>query len=266
MARLIFEDFGLNVVSVAIDDKGILVDVAEEKLQRFRPKFLYTIPTYHNPTAITLSQQRREQLVNLAQRYGFLIVADEVYQLLNYTDTPPPPFAAQIESGHVLSLGSFSKILAPGLRLGWIQTSRDLQKKLAGRGEVISGGSLNHFTSNIVRSVLELGLQERYLAELKQLYAARIELMHHELKAKLHVDVRWQKPTGGFFFWLELPQDLNAETLRPTAQAKKVDFRSGSAFSSANGLTNYLRLCFAFYNETAIVEGIGRFADLLNTL
>ena len=105
-----------------LDDEGMNVDVLETLLKQHKPKFVYTIPTFQNPSGVTLSLQRRERLLELAEQYKVLIVADEVYHLLSYGGVPPKPFAC-FESDYVVSLGSFSKILAPGLRLGWIQTS-----------------------------------------------------------------------------------------------------------------------------------------------
>ena len=122
----------------------------QRELENHSPAFVYTIPTYHNPGGQSLSAERRKQLVELSQRHGFLIVADEVYQLLSYFDDPPPALGTMIESDTVISLGSFSKILAPGLRLGWIQTSTSLRQQLLLYGFINSGGSINHYTSHIV--------------------------------------------------------------------------------------------------------------------
>src|SRR5262245_7997558 len=173
LALLIFRDYRLNVVGIPTDDRGLIVEALEENLREHRPVFLYTIPAFQNPSAVTLSAQRRGRLVELSQEHGFTIVADEVYQLLNYTTVPPPPFAAHIGTGNVLSLGSFSKILAPGLRLGWIQAIPARLDALIHAGLLESGGGLNPFTSGIVRSAIELGLQQKCLADLKTVYAAR---------------------------------------------------------------------------------------------
>jgi DNA-binding transcriptional MocR family regulator len=121
LALRIFADHHLNVISVDTDENGLIIEALEEKLAEFHPKFLYLIPTFQNPTGQTLPQGRRDRLVELAQNHEFLLVADEVYHLLSYTERPPKSFAAYIDVENVISLGSFSKILAPGLRLGWLQ-------------------------------------------------------------------------------------------------------------------------------------------------
>ena len=147
LALSIFADHRLNVVSLPTDEGGLIIEALAEKLAEHRPAFLYTIPTFHNPSTATLSAARRKRLVELSQQHNFLIVADEVYHLLGYTATsPPPPLGSHIEAGTVLSLGSFSKILAPGLRLGWIQTGPALIERLVKSGLLGRGGGLTPFT------------------------------------------------------------------------------------------------------------------------
>ncbi len=260
----LFRDHGLQIVPIPLDDEGLDLVVLEEKLTQYQPKFLYTIPTFQNPTSINLSLERRQKLVALSQKHRFLIVADEVYQLLNYTETPPPSFAAFLDSEQVLSVGSFSKILAPGLRLGWIQTSPRLMQLILNQGLIASGGGLNHFTSGIVRSVVEEGWQVEYVAGLKQIYGRRIATLSKALKQFLPKDIIFKKPGGGYFFWLKLPQGIDGEALLQTAVSHKVGFQPGVRFSSRGNLNNYIRLSFAFYEEAELVEGARRLAATLN--
>lgn len=256
----LFLDHDLGLVPIPLDDGGIDVDVLEEKLTQYQPKFLYTIPTFQNPTSRTLSLKRRRKIVELSQKHNFLIVADEVYQLLNYTTTPPPSFAAFLDSNRVLSVGSFSKILAPGLRLGWIHTSDLLMRRILQKGLLASGGGFNHFTSGIVRSVVELGWQADYLAQLKQIYRQRINVLDAALRQHLPQEVVFSKPDGGYFFWLELPEGMGGVKLLQTAVSHKVGFQPGVNFSHRGAHNNYIRLSFAFYNEAELVEGVRRLA------
>ncbi|MCA9975249.1 MAG: PLP-dependent aminotransferase family protein, partial [Anaerolineales bacterium] len=140
LALRLFADHGLRVVSIPTTDAGLDVDVLEAALRQHRPVLLYTIPTFQNPSGATMPQAARERLLALSERYGFHIIADEVYQLLRYTAAPPPPLAQFIASERVFSLGSFSKMLAPGLRLGWIQAAPRLLARLTGSGLLDSGG------------------------------------------------------------------------------------------------------------------------------
>ena len=140
LARKIFADHQLKPVALPMDADGLIIEAVEEELTRSRPAFLYTIPTYHNPTSACLSVARRKQLAELCRSYDILVVADEVYHPLSYTSVPPPPLAAFCTSAKVISLGSFSKILAPGLRLGWLQAAPETIGRIVNCGLLDSGG------------------------------------------------------------------------------------------------------------------------------
>ncbi|NET74086.1 MAG: PLP-dependent aminotransferase family protein, partial [Sphaerospermopsis sp. SIO1G2] len=244
LAFQIFVDHGLRVVSVPCDGEGMLMDALETAVLEHRPTAVYTIPAYHNPLGVTLSAERRARLVQLSQEHGFTIIADEVYQLLNYTGDMPRPlryYAEQIGNDRVFSLGSFSKIFAPGLRLGWIHTTPEQVDFMENRGYVISGGSLNHVASTIMQSGFELGLQESYLAFLKQTYQHRIDLMDRCLRACLPDGIVWEKPLGGFFFWLSFPDGVDTAVLVEKAADYGVAFHAGHKFGQAADLRNKLR-------------------------
>lgn len=263
LALRIFADHRLNVVGLPIDEDGLITDALEERLAQERPLFLYTIPTFHNPSSRTLAAARREKLIQLSLDYKFKIIADEVYQLLAYTMTPPPPMAKYTEYGTVLSLGSFSKILAPGLRLGWIQTHTDMMNRLINNGLILSGGGLNPFTSAIVQSALELGLQVKQLSYLRKVYLRRMNALISALRENLRGRVSFSEPGGGFFIWLRLPQDLDAEKLLPEANKNNVSFPPGSNFSPQRDLRNYMRLSFAYYEASDLKEAVKRLADVI---
>jgi DNA-binding transcriptional MocR family regulator len=160
-----------------------------------------------------LALERRRALVQLAQRYRFTSVADEVYHLLHYGPLPPPPLMAfdSTDDGRVLSLGSFSKILAPGLRLGWVQAHPALIRRFVQAGMVASGGGLNHFTSVLVHATLELGLLAQNIATLRATYGARVQALAAALRAHLPGQVCFITPAGGYFFWLQCQPDVDTE-------------------------------------------------------
>ena len=264
LALGIFADHGLNVVGLPMDENGLIMAAIEEELAYQRPVFLYTIPTFQNPAGCTLSSDRREKMVQLSQEHNFLIVADEVYQLLAYTETPPAPMAKYIEPETVLALGSFSKILAPGLRLGWIHTHPGLMSKLNSCGLIYSGGGLNPFTSAIVQSAIELGLQEKQLSYLKEEYLQRKNTLNAALRKNLPDSVSFVEPGGGFFTWLQLPQHLDTEKLLTEAHKHDVSFAPGSFFSPQRDLKNYLRLSFAYYGASELKQGAERLAAVIN--
>ncbi len=250
----------LQIVAIPIDEHGLRIDALQAALAVHRPAFLYTIPTFHNPTGVTLPIERREQLVALAEQHGFLIVADEVYHLLSYRNAVPPPMAAYIDSAVVLSLGTFTKILAPGLRLGWIQAAMPLVQRLANAGLVVSGGGLNPFTSAIVRRVVEDGALDTYLAFLRTTYRARVAVMHDALRRHFPPFVTYDLPSGGYFFWLRFPDSVDTSTLLSEAAAHKVGFRSGSTFTANGSHANFMRLSFAYYDSPTIERGIAALA------
>ena len=209
-----------------------------------------------------MSGERRVRLSELSQQHGFLIVADEVYQLLHYFDAPPPAFGTMIESDNVVSLGSFSKILAPGMRLGWIQTGPELRERLTQVGFVNSGGSINHYASHIVRHAIALGLQRAHVDELRRTYRSRVETMHDALRSDFGDMATWRRTDGGYFFWMRFPADVDTAPLRQRATELETGFQPGVFFSSYGSLANFLRLSFAHYQEDDIREGIGRLRAL----
>jgi 2-aminoadipate transaminase len=257
LALKIFADHRLRVVPIEMDEDGLILESLEEKLTHYKPKFLYTIPVHQNPSGRTLTEARRSRLIELSQQYDFLILADEVYQLLNYSGKPPRSFGAYPHVENVISLGSFSKILAPGLRLGWIQAHPNNINHLVRSGLLDSGGGLNPFTSAILREVIESGHLEGNINHLIDVYRPRVALMDSLLQEHLP-KVTYSVPHGGYFFWIRLPEEIDAAELRNKAKASKLDIRQGALFSSQNRLKNYIRLCFVFHEENEIEEGIVR--------
>jgi DNA-binding transcriptional MocR family regulator len=265
LAHQIFTDHGLNAVGIPVDENGLMVDVLEEQLARHSPVLLYTIPSYHNPGGQTLSTERRQELARLSVEHDFLVVADEVYQLLHYFGKPPPAMGTMTDRGNILSLGSFSKIMAPGLRLGWIQTSAGLMERILQTGVVNSGGSFNHFASHVMRHAIELGLQQTLLKELRKTYRQRVKTMDSALRRHLGEFASWQRPDGGYFFWLELKNPVDTTGLKTLAADFQTGFQPGALFSCRDGFNNCLRLSFAHYGDDDIKEGISRLGALLKS-
>jgi len=254
----IFRDHGLEVVGVPVDGAGMDVAQLERLLAQRKPTLVYTIPAFHNPTGQLMDRARRDRLIALAREHGFVIIADEVYQLLYYGAEPPPSFGTLGTAGRVVSLGTFSKILAPGLRLGWIQTAPDLMKTLLESGALVSGGNFNHFTSHLVRQLMETGELTAFVAELRKRYAERAAAMEAALGRHLSGIARWSRPGGGYFFWLELPEPADAGSLATAARAAGTGFLPGSACSVDGGQRHCLRLSFAHYGVADIHEGVAR--------
>lgn len=262
LAFRIFEDHGLNILPVPLDDHGMDIDQLETLLTRTKPALLYTIPSFQNPGGQSMNAERRQRLAQLSRQHDFIVAADEVYQMLWYAQPPPPALGTLVEQGNILSLGSFSKILAPGLRLGWIQTSPSLMDRLLDSGVVNSGGSFNHFTSLVVREALDRGMQKSFVGQLRAAYSRRVDVMDASLQEHFSGMARWRKPGGGYFFWLEFAEGIDTTALRAAADRFQTGFQPGRNSSSRGALNNCLRLSFAHYGEDQIREGIARLARL----
>jgi len=265
LALDIFVDHHLNVITVDTDENGLIPASLADALTGSRPKFLYLIPTFHNPSGHTLPQERREQILQIAREHDLLIIADEVYHSLNYVPRDFKPFASYTEDANIISVGSFSKILAPGLRLGWVQAHPDVIKRFASSGLLNSGGGLNPFTSAMIHGLVESGGLEKNIEELRLKYARQVHVMDEALRHHLPEAV-YAIPQGGYFFWVRLPDNVNTRELRKQAPAHKVDFRPGVLFSSRGGLENYMRLCFVHYETAEINEGVVRLKNCIVTM
>lgn len=266
LALRLFADRHLNLVGVPTDGNGLIIEALEARLAEVRPALLYTIPVYHNPAGVTLCESRRHKLLALSRSHEFTIVADEVYQFLAYTAPPPPPLASFAGADRVLSLGSFSKILAPGLRLGWIQTPRKYIDQFTASGVLLSGGGQNPFTAATLQSALELGLQQQYLDHLIAVYRRRAGALVEALRRHLPDSVSFHPPEGGYFVWLRLPPGMDSYRLLNAARKAGVGFQPGVRFTPARDKANYLRLCFVHYGEKNLREGARRLGHLLRDL
>lgn len=265
LALDIFRDYGLNIVSVPMDDEGLDVAALEQLLQNQKIRLLYTIPVHQNPSGICLSAERRARIVALAEQHDFLILADEAYHLLGYDDAARaiPSMGDYAQSRRVFALGSFSKILVPGLRLGWVQAHPDWLEKLTKRGMIQSGGGFQPFTAAVVHQLIVEGAQDAYLSFLRQHYQQSVDAMDEALASLHALGLDYRKPEGGYFFWLELPSQITAEALLPVAMEANVNFQMGQRFSARGNLQNYIRVCFAHYPAEKLQEAVQRLEQSL---
>ena len=261
----IFTDHRLKVVGIPTDANGMIIEALAEALKHERPAFVYAIPTFQNPTGATLPPGRREQLVELSRAYNFLLIADEVYHCLHFDVPPPRPLAAHSAEGNIVSLGSFSKILAPGLRLGWLQGPPSIMQRLVLSGVVDSGGGLNPLPSAVVRTVLEEGRLQGFVDQLRLTYRARAHALSAALRHELHEWVTFHEPQGGFFVWAQLPEAIDASQLRAEAERFKVSFQPGERCSTRGGLRNCMRLSYAYYDVPHLQDGVARLRALLES-
>ncbi|MCX7708062.1 MAG: PLP-dependent aminotransferase family protein [Anaerolineae bacterium] len=268
LALRIFADHGLRLIGVASDEDGLCTEAVAVALDRLaaegrRASFLYTVPTWCNPTGLSLSEARRRALAALAEQHGLLILEDDVYRELWY-DAPSPAALQSLAPAMVIRLGSFSKILAPGLRVGWLVAPPELVTRCMRSGLLDSGGGVSHFAAHVVAAYLELGLLDRHIAQLRTAYRSRRDALMAALAQYLPDHCRWQRPGGGFFAWVQLPAGFDSAALLPDAEAAGVSYVPGSRFFVTGDGVQSLRLAFSLLPVEALEEGIRRLGCLLN--
>ena len=270
LALRIFRDRGLELVPVAADEDGLRTDVLAEMLETLRlrgqhPRFLYTVPTFGNPTGMTMPLERRHALVALAQQAELLVLEDDVYHALWFDAPPPPSLYTLASAGSIVRLGSFSKVLAPGLRLGWLSASPDVVQRCVRSGLLDSGGGVSHFAAHVVAEFIELGLLDEHVERLRGAYGRRRDCLLDALTRFLPPACSWRAPGGGFFVWLRLPEGYDSSELLPHAEAAGVSYVPGNRFYAGGGGERYARLAFSLVSLHELEEGARRLASALGS-
>lgn len=260
----IFRDHGIPLHAVPMDEGGVIVEAFAALLHRLpeSPRLFYSIPNFHNPTGITAVEDRRREIVRLAGEYGFTIVEDDVYRELTF-DAPVPSSYFALAQGtgvRVMQIGSFSKTLAPGLRLGWIAASAEAVARFVGCGTTQMGGGASPFTAQIMADYCCSGAWEAHLERLRALYRLRRDTMLAALKRSMPDGVTWTSPAGGFFVWLTLSEGLRGVEIKHEAAARGVLVTAGEGFflDPSDGARN-VRLTFSF----ALLPDIERAVQVL---
>ncbi len=266
LALRIFADYGLTLVPVASDEGGLCVEAVAAAVERLaaegkRPRFLYAVPTWCNPTGVSLAGDRRRALAELVERRSLLILEDDVYRELWY-GAPSPSALSSLAPDNVIRLGSFAKILAPGLRLGWLVAPPALVQRCVACGLLDSGGGVNHFAAHVVAAYLDLGLLDGHTARLREAYQGRRDVLLAALARHLPAGCRWGTPGGGYFAWVELPDGCDSAALLPAAEAAGVSYVPGARFYTGGGATRYLRLAFSLLGAAELEEGVQRLGTL----
>lgn len=252
---------------VPTDEEGILTDVLEEHLRalamdRVRPKFLYVVPTFHNPTGITMSLRRRRALVDLAAGYEIPIIEDDPYYDVRFEGEAVPPIAALDKEGWVVYLGSFSKVLAPGFRVGFAHGPADLMNKMA-----LAKQGVDLFTNGwgqrVAERYLSLGLMKKNLPKIRKLYRRKRDVMLAALKETWPDNASWTRPQGGLFLWTTVDPVIDTKDLLPRAAEKGVIYVAGHGFYAGEPEVNHMRLNFSYPSDANIRKGIGILGEVL---
>lgn len=270
LAINIFKECGLNVVPIPMQDDGLNLDVFESELKKSKEEqvFLYTIPFCHNPTGVSMSEEKKQRLGRMCDKYPALcVLSDEVYHFLggfsSTTKTKTLPLADYHKN--IITLGTFSKILAPSLRLGWIYSNNDTEDgiiyELKNSAVMDSCGGLNTLSSLIVELLINNGNLDKYINECGEFLSSRCKTMVKYLNEN---SISFVEPDGGYFLWLDLELGDTRKFL-PFAMEHKIKFHTGNKFScNKEDFNNYIRLSFSYYNEEDSIIGLERLMKSIN--
>ena len=264
--------YGAEYVTVPADKQGMNTDYLEEAL-RTGPKFIYVLPNFQNPTGVTLSLERRQKLVELADRYGVPIVEDDPYGQLRYEGEHLPSVVTLDDHfrnnrgahyhGNVIYLSTFSKILSPGLRLGWVIAPEEVIRKLV---QAKQGADLHTATFNqiVAFEVSRGGFLDQHVKVIRDVYRERLNVMLAAMDRFFPAEVDWTHPSGGLFLWGMMPEYLSAVDVLRDALEKKVAFVPGESFFARGGGQNTMRINFSNATPERIQVGISRLGEVLN--
>jgi Transcriptional regulators containing a DNA-binding HTH domain and an aminotransferase domain (MocR family) and their eukaryotic orthologs len=260
----VFQAAGAKVLSLPCLEK-LSLELLEDFLIRYRPKLFYTIPTYQNPTGRVMTEQERRDLINLAKRHRLVIVEDDPYSDLCYDSQPPQALKALDSYGGVVYLGTFSKILFPGLRTGYLAGPPVLINRLALEKQYIDLHS-NNIAQWLVTMFLNDGRLEEHLIKVRKEYKKRRDTMAKALQRLCANDLEFTVPEGGFYFWCKLKHEGTSQRLLQEAAKNRISFVPGEAFYTVPTLDKEFRLCFTTYNDAVLLEGTQRLAKTLTQI
>jgi 2-aminoadipate transaminase len=263
-AIMAFRSFEAEVVAVPLDEHGLEVDVLERRLaDGLRPKLLYTIPDHQNPAGVSLSRERRDSLVELSRRYGFLIVEDVAYRELGFEEEAEPSLWSAAPDV-VVQVGTTSKTFFPGVRLGWAVGPAEVSAQLVSAKQNTDqcAGALGQ---RLFEEYARRGWIDEQLAQSRSLYRRKCERMLAALERCMPASARWTRPIGGFFSWLTLPNGGDAADLARRAVERGVAVVPGSLFFPDGGGGGNVRLSFSLVGEAVIDDGIERLSSLVKS-
>jgi 2-aminoadipate transaminase len=265
-ALRVFQTWRAQIVGFPLDGEGLLTDVVEAQLARWRqdgrpiPKLFYVISDFHNPGGVTMSLQRRLALLDLAERYDFLILDDNAYGELRFEGQGLPLLKAMDDNMRVIHTGTFSKVIAPGVRLGWVIGPQALVEEM---NRVNVGGGLSTFVTGALNAFVRDGDLDRRIDGLRMEYRRRKDAMVSSLETHMPQGVSWNNPEGGFFLWLEVPAEVDMEATAAKARDMGVTYVGGTAFFTDGRGKNYARLCFSFCDNEQLQRGVSIIAGLI---
>jgi len=259
-----FRRAGARLIGIPLDENGMKLDMLESIMRKLQPALIYTIPTFHNPTGVCMSENRRLWLVELAERYSVPILEDDFAGDLSYGGRSIPPIKALDQNGDVLYISTFSKIIAPGLRLGYLVASGPVLERLV-RLKQISDVATSTFIQRTFESFISVGRYYSHIQRLCRIYGDRRDALVEALERAGRHCWDWRSPEGGFFLWLEMCDRIPPEILQDAMYAHGVSAVMGAIFFTKQPDTTMLRLNFAALPPLAIGAGVERLQRAVTT-
>ena len=263
----VLKGLGARFEGVGIDEDGMRTDELESLLRRLRSegrrvKLVYLVPTCQNPAGTTMSEERRKHLLELASQYDFLVVEDDPYGLIRFEERSVTPLKTLDREGRVIYLGSLSKVLSPGLRLGWAAGPEELIAVMEKLKQAINLHT-STLSQYIAARALDAGIVEKRLPLIRETYRRKRDVMLEALEEYFPRSARWTRPIGGLFIFVWLPERIDTKALLPKAIERGVAYVPGSAFYIDGGGRNTLRLNYSYPSVEEIREGVRRLGELL---
>jgi len=262
-----FNAFQADFITIPMDDEGIKTDILEEKIKETQSKgtnikFIYTIPNFQNPAGVTLSLERRKEILRISHEYGIPIIEDDPYGEIRFEGEKLPSLVEMDDIGNVIALRTFSKILAPGLRLGWIIADKTVIQKLVlakQASDLCSPSS----TQYIAEEFIKRGYLKNYLNLVRRTYKEKKDAMLKALEKYFPKETSWTKPEGGMFVWVTVPEYIDTDELFKEAVKEKVAYVVGSAFYPNGEDKHHIRLNFTLPTKEEIDEGVKRLSKII---
>jgi 2-aminoadipate transaminase len=258
-----FQTYGVRFAAVPTDEKGLIPEALPEVIERERPKFLYTIPNFQNPTGVTLTADRRRTLYSIAARYELIVVEDDPYGALRYAGTAIAPVKSLDSEGIVVYHSTVSKTIAPGLRVGWVVATEPIRRKLT-IAKQAADLHTSSFDQRIVHCYLSDFDSDAHVERIRRAYGERFSIMDAALRDTMPPGFTWTHPEGGMFLWVTCPEGVDTNELMHEALARKVLFVPGRDFFPDASGQRFMRLNFSNATPEQIREGIGRLAEVCN--
>lgn len=262
-----FQTLYPRYISIPLDDEGMQTEILEEKLsfltrEGLKPKFIYVVPTFQNPSGTCMPLNRRKHLIEIAEKHDVLIIEDDPYGEIRFSGDKVPPIKALDRDGRVIYISSFSKILAPGFRIAFCVAPKEITKKMTLAKQSIDLCT-NPFGQYVAAEYIKRGYLDKHLQNIISMYKEKRDIMLDSMDKYFPPEAKWTRPDGGMFLWVTLPERINTENMLMKAITKRVTYVHGAAFYPDRSGTNTMRLNFTHPSNDKIEEGIRRLSEVI---